>query len=618
MASLVLGIAGAAALGPSGLAFSGFLGMSGAQIGFIAGSSLGSMLFAPNMPDIQGPRLSDLKVQASTYGTMIPIYYGTARGAGQVIWSSDLIETSHEEEAGGKGGPSQSVTTYTYSVNCAVGICEGEITGVRRIWANGDLIYDQSAGNMGPTGQSSNIRVYTGSETQVADSLLESYLGAGNVPAHRGLAYVVFENLQLEKFGNRIPNFSFEVVADGTFSTPSPTKQTTSTTVWQMPHPFIDGIFLSVSADNGSSNPYVLHITDVIANTDRTVDVGTFAASNGSGRMTYVKYVVPDEFGVEFILINEIWVNINSSPYVAVAFDATTLTFSRLIEPINAIGLGSVGNMYYDSSTKKVIFASANFSGTKGYNALNPLTLEFDGVKTADVTNNVWSGVGAVGENSIALSNYNNYISFFSGAVSIKNVAVTPSEPWIAYDSFRNRYAIWDRNASGKSVFKTFDDNGIYTETEYTPDTIAMTVFGSFEYLKYQDLYVISDTKYLYYLDPNTFETITSRQIFTVSGGDVYAMMEINRMPEYIVGFVNEPSGGLALIPVTDRLAANTVTLSSIVTDICNRVDLAAGDIDVTQLTDEVEGYTIAQQMSARAALDGVQAAFFFDAVESN
>ncbi len=36
--------------------------------------------------------------------------------------------------------------------------------------------------------------------------------GAGFAPAYRGVAYVVFEDLALEPFGNRVPQFTFEVV----------------------------------------------------------------------------------------------------------------------------------------------------------------------------------------------------------------------------------------------------------------------------------------------------------------------------------------------------------------------------------------------------------------------
>ena len=37
-------------------------------------------------------------------------------------------------------------------------------------------------------------------------------LGVDNTPAYRGVAYIVFDDLQLEKYGNRTPNLEFEVV----------------------------------------------------------------------------------------------------------------------------------------------------------------------------------------------------------------------------------------------------------------------------------------------------------------------------------------------------------------------------------------------------------------------
>jgi hypothetical protein len=44
-------------------------------------------------------------------------------------------------------------------------------------------------------------------------------MGAANTPAYRGTAYVVFEELPLDRFGNRMPQLSFEVfrpILDGT------------------------------------------------------------------------------------------------------------------------------------------------------------------------------------------------------------------------------------------------------------------------------------------------------------------------------------------------------------------------------------------------------------------
>jgi hypothetical protein len=200
----------------------GLFGMP--QLGLLLGSYAGSFLFPTQLPGVKGPRLKELNIQTSTIGVPIPIVYGTYALAGNVIWSGGLIEQTDTDEVGGKGGPSsQEVTTYTYFADFAVGICEGEIQGIRKIWADAVVIYDLTP--QGDTESDADyseriatseqtaalMTVYTGTETQVADPLIESYEGAGLVPAYRGLAYAVFEQLPLEKYGNRIPNLRLEV-----------------------------------------------------------------------------------------------------------------------------------------------------------------------------------------------------------------------------------------------------------------------------------------------------------------------------------------------------------------------------------------------------------------------
>jgi hypothetical protein len=125
-----------------------------------------------------------------------------------VIWSTNFVEnaTVVEGDSGGKGAPSRpatpDVTTYSYSVSVAVALCEGEIARVGRIWADGNEIDRKSV----------TMRLYKGRRNQQPDPLMEAVEGAGQVPAYRGTAYVVFENLDLTPFGNRVPQFAFEVV----------------------------------------------------------------------------------------------------------------------------------------------------------------------------------------------------------------------------------------------------------------------------------------------------------------------------------------------------------------------------------------------------------------------
>lgn len=207
MAALVLSVAGGAA----GAVF----GPAGAIAGRIAGALVGNMidrsLFAEDR-SVQGPRLADLDVMASTEGAPIPRVYGRARLSGQVIWATRLEEVVSTRTEGGSGGGKGGIggggggtvttTTYSYYANFAVGLCEGEIGHVGRIWADGKPLDISGL----------NVRVHRGGEDQAADDLIVAKEGAGNAPAYRGLAYVMFERLPLADFGNRIPQLSFEIV----------------------------------------------------------------------------------------------------------------------------------------------------------------------------------------------------------------------------------------------------------------------------------------------------------------------------------------------------------------------------------------------------------------------
>ena len=165
------------------------------------GGYIDSKLFGPHVTQEVG-KMSDLQMQTASYGAPIPLILGTCRSTGNVIWSTKFVEHTKTETQGGKGGGGGvTTTTYSYTVSFAVGICQGPITAIGRVWADGKLVdlakYQHT--------------VYLGGDTQTPDSWMEAVEGAGNVPAFRGLAYIVFKDLAIGDFGNRIPSFSFEV-----------------------------------------------------------------------------------------------------------------------------------------------------------------------------------------------------------------------------------------------------------------------------------------------------------------------------------------------------------------------------------------------------------------------
>lgn len=217
MATLALAAAGAAAgsaLLPAGVSFLGLAltgAQIGAQIGAFAGSFIDNALFGSSgqAATREGPRLKDLQVMASTEGTPIPRLYGRARLGGQVIWADDIEERAVTSSGGGGSGKgigsskaqASETIDYQYFASFAVALCEGTISGLGRVWADGQEM------------DLTNVvyRVYRGNETQGADILIQQKLGATNAPGYRGTAYIVFEKLPLADYGNRLPQLSFEV-----------------------------------------------------------------------------------------------------------------------------------------------------------------------------------------------------------------------------------------------------------------------------------------------------------------------------------------------------------------------------------------------------------------------
>lgn len=179
-------------------------GPLGGAIGSLIGNQIDRAVIGG--PKREGPRLKELAVTTSSYGTPLARHYGTMRAAGSVIWSTDLIESS-EKSGGGKGKP--SVTTYSYSVSFAVALASRPIRRLGRIWADGNLLRGE-AGDLKTGGE---LRIYEGHGDQAVDPLIASAEGEA-CPAFRGRAYCVFESLQLADFGNRIPALTFEIVAD--------------------------------------------------------------------------------------------------------------------------------------------------------------------------------------------------------------------------------------------------------------------------------------------------------------------------------------------------------------------------------------------------------------------
>lgn len=245
--------------------FVGFLigGPTGAAFGFQAGLGAGSLLFPTQLPGVQGPRLEDLNTAQAQVGAPVPIVFGTIAIPGTVMWLGPVVEHSETQEVGGKGAPEQEITTYSYTQSIAIGLCEGPIGGVLRIWENGELVFDAREKQAEETDEDYAARVqasaeyyekltlHLGDEEQQPDPTIEAVEGVGEVPAFAGLAYVVFpDRLLRDDQGRRHPSFRFEVARGG--STPLLVFTTDGT--WEKPPGLVSATVHCVGGGGGGSS----------------------------------------------------------------------------------------------------------------------------------------------------------------------------------------------------------------------------------------------------------------------------------------------------------------------------------------------------------------------------
>lgn len=194
--------------------------------GFSVGYAIGGAVDPVKLPGVEGPRLVDRRVQGASYGQAITELHGEGYVRPFLIWARPIREIASTSEVGG-----QDVTTYTPLLDCAFLLCKGPIIGVKRIKADGRVIYDAGSssslsGGLSISGSFSGaagevnigggvFTVYFGSDSQLPDSYIQNIEGVDTTPAYRGRAYVRIHSFDLTPYGKRVPVFEFDVVASG-------------------------------------------------------------------------------------------------------------------------------------------------------------------------------------------------------------------------------------------------------------------------------------------------------------------------------------------------------------------------------------------------------------------
>lgn len=255
----------------------------------VAGRYADSYIQASKTVKQEGPRLQETKITISTEGKPIDRVFGRMRVGTNVIWATRFLEkTNVVRSGGGKGTPKQKTqqTTYVYYQSFAVGLCDGPIAGIGRIWADGTQL-DASK---------FTIRTYLGTESQSPDPKIVATEGAHITPAYKGLAYLVFEEADLTTFGNRMPQLNVEVIK---ISTNPESLENTVRAVQLLPGSGEFSYDTTVVTVGGSGTFLGSQVTSV---KNRNTNLG--AGSDYTESMNIMKYTLP---GTQYVSVVASW-----------------------------------------------------------------------------------------------------------------------------------------------------------------------------------------------------------------------------------------------------------------------------------------------------------------------
>lgn len=584
----------------------------GGPIGGAIGGALGGMAGATfdTLPTQYGPRLDDLRPQTSEYGKPIPLVYGTVGMGGNVIWASDYVEVENKTEQGGKGGPSQTSVTYSYYANFAVLFAEGPNT-IGRIWAGPSkrLIYDGTL----LEGEGS-IRIYQGDELQLPDPLIESYEGVGNVPAFRGCTVVVFEMFPLVNDGNAIPFLTAEVgaIANGC---PVPVLQG-------------NGRYLSTPAPEFvARQPDAHHVSY-----DETTGLMYWTRQDASGAwFINRRNLSTGETGPELPLapggyLHMAWANNgtaaflveNESSYTTVDLANWQLQapvsfqedFQELDGTITTMDIPLVDVAWTGSSYG--VLSYSNTISTEGYSAGTA-----SGVYLLPASY-TWGSTGV---------REGGYLTPMADGAAA-SFLLQPS-------TYSTKATAWDLFIGGThNILMSFADGAYYRDDEGFVEMTA-PAFGDVQDAVYDEtvdlVYVWQAGVGLVAYDPAkltptswpredcVYYAANRAQLY----GDATTSIRVGNdarlavLPGGYVAITTWPDGDIFKVRLRGSVTVRGALLSDVVADLSERAGLTAGQIDVSALTDTVDGYAIARQATVRSAIDALRPAYYFDAVES-
>jgi hypothetical protein len=589
--------------------------------GYAAGAIASGLLVKKQLPAAVAQSLQDLRLQVASYGVPVGIVYGTARKAGNVIDGQDIqkhSDTTTQSQSKG-GGQEQEVTNFYYTCTFAVLVCEGPALGIRRVWANGKLLYDKGVDTLPDVFLASrHMHVMLGDEDQEPSSILEGLHGAGNVPAYRGSVVCVFDTFPLGEFGNRLPNFEFEVVRSGDLVTLVPQDWVTL--------PESESFY-----DSGLGDPY--RVALAVPDSSR---VWMILDSGGNPRKLALFNSFSQAYDYTQTFDGDIYLQgVNSDGSAWVAQEGGT---AEGLHRVNTVG----GDTYYPGSDDFSRFTELAETGGELVLRVNQ-AIGGHQIYTVDVE------ADPLTKTNVNTGKFLNYFfakpGAYSGRVYIAGFddnAVTPSAARIGYiDNGGVWNTLVDYNHVGSAAYGIVGQSYLFIRSGNTGegdviekrthagvlvDSVALSGMTATEYGVATELSLNADESFLYVKAGVRIWKIATgtmeEELVNLTAGSAnehFVQGSAFQGTGTMVTQIGTDDTVIKIVPPDELLDATSPTLADVVEEIILHSPLTAGDLDLTALeSTTVLGYVLSQPMSIRDAIEQLRPVFFFDLIESD
>lgn len=554
----------------------------GGSIGFAIGSALGGAV-APER--IKGPRLKDAEGQTAQEGMFIPFGYGTYPVPCQLIWQG--IVNEHENEEGGKGGGGVENVTYSYTRSYAIACGEGE-GDVVMLWRNGKLVYDITADS---TIQAQNSKwlakctFYRGTETQLVDPVIEAQAGVGNTGPMRGLIYFVLDEDETAK--GEVAQYRAVVAKAGTITDTQSTeiRFLRSVDINQFYTTARDAVtWTSRMAGTGIALRYMgVGGSKVVASSYTgalyySSDSGVTWATNDSTARNIVDIAYGNG---KFVAVSDGWTlvtvddGLNWTEYASPGAGGTEIAFGK-----GFFVAGLNGKVYRSADGQNWTEVLAFGALAVAFNGEHFMVVGNSGASYSSPDGTTWtygSAPGGVAYSFTQLCGRNGYFLALGNA----NVGICRST---------------DLGVTWTEVLAVV--NGSWICTSSVDGDLACTGSGI--------NYVSTD-------DGVTWSSPSTGPSSPVDMKGIIASADWYPAPDAPGVYVNEDGNEITTYTAGTSISDSTVNVADIIADLCDRVGVAAAELDVSTIADTIAGYPCTTEASAQAFIEPLMQYAFFD-----